>query len=162
MSIATLQPNTTLVTGVVTFPTADTLTGTVSSSGTVVTGTGTLFLTEMFYPGNYLLQRYKYLVKPSTGEIMEIERIVSDTVLHLKTAFAVALSGAAVQAIEEVKGFKSISISPIAAGVKIFYPNKTSVTLDASTIVNLDNNDNIIKPVGLDGTTGNAQVTTAL
>lgn len=162
MSITTLTPNTTLVTGVSTFPTADTLTGTVSSSGVTVTGTGTLFLTEFYYSGAYVTQKYKYLVKPSTGEIMEIERIVSDTVMYLKTAFAVALSGAAVKAIEETHGLKSISISPIAAGVKVYYPNSAAVTLDADTIVNIDNAPNIINPVGVDGTTGNAQVQTAI
>ncbi len=71
------------------FPVATTLTGTVVSSTTVVTGTGTSFLSELLISGGPGL-KHKYLFNSTTGEIRSIARVDSDTVLHLNTAFAVA------------------------------------------------------------------------
>ncbi len=94
-------------------------TGTVTSVGRIVTGTGTLFLTEI--GGNSL---YGGLGNPSTAvqgawlfnnsnEVRQIKEVISDTQLILEQAFTVDLSGASVKIVQpsRTKQFSFVLIS---------------------------------------------------
>lgn len=157
MALSSPQPNVQTVSTITSFPAPVALTGTISSTGLEVTGTGTLFLTEIVNPNtNFLL--YKYIFNPSTGEIMEIEGVRSNTHLKLKHAFAVNLSGAALNVVNNYF-YNSISIDPLGAGVIMFTPNSLATTLDENATVNLSN-DRGIQPIGLNAEAADAQVTT--
>jgi hypothetical protein len=83
------------ITNTTCFPAPVTLTGTISSSGVDVTGTGTLFLSEIALPQqDGKLLNYKYIYDESSGEIREIDYVISDTALRLKVSFSSDLSGA--------------------------------------------------------------------
>jgi hypothetical protein len=79
-----------------------TLTGTFSSSGTTVTGTNTLFTTEI-QSKNWSAAKY-FLYNASTGEIRSIRSISSDTQLQLNVPFASNLSGATIYGITPTLG----------------------------------------------------------
>lgn len=94
-------------------------TGTVSSVGRIVTGTGTLFLTEI--GGNSL---YNGIGNPSTvvegaylfngtDEVRRIKEVISDTQLILEAAFTANLSGSSVKIVAEsrTKQFSFVLIS---------------------------------------------------
>jgi hypothetical protein len=66
------------------------LSGTASSSGTAVTGAGTLFSTELVV-GNYL---------KANGELRRIESIANSTSLVVDAAFTVDLSGATIERVD--------------------------------------------------------------
>lgn len=91
-----------------TLPFAITKTGTVSSVGTVVTGTGTLFTTE--------LVQSDYLYNAATNEVRKITGIQSNTILRIDTAFTSPLSAVAVQTSRAQ--FVSVAITATGAGTK--------------------------------------------
>jgi hypothetical protein len=66
-------------------PVSGSLTGTLTSTGKTVRGTNTLFLSELSV-GDYLLN-------PANDELQIVERIESDTLLHVKALFTSGLSG---------------------------------------------------------------------
>lgn len=89
-------------------PFAITKTGTVSSTGTVVTGTGTLFTTE--------LVQGDYLYNAATNEVRKISGIQSNTILRIESAFTSGLSAVSVQVSRSQ--FVSIAITATGAGTK--------------------------------------------
>lgn len=91
-----------------TLPFAITKTGTVSSVGTVVTGTGTLFTTE--------LVQSDYLYNAATNEIREITGIQNNTTLIIDSAFTSPLSAVAVQTSRTQ--FVSVAITATGTGTK--------------------------------------------
>jgi hypothetical protein len=78
-----LGSNYTLVTGAGHLGSYDSLTGTVSSSGTAVTGVGTAFTTELS-AGDYI---------KANGETQRVDSVTDNTNLVTTTAFATPLSG---------------------------------------------------------------------
>jgi hypothetical protein len=124
------------------------LTGTISSSGTTVTGTGTLFLTEIRNPNNPGVLQYQYLFKDTTGEIMEILSVNSDTHLELKTAFAAPLAGDDVWVVNNYF-LKSISIMPLGAGVRAYTPGSTAQAVAQDVGINIKEPFGIPNPIGL-------------
>jgi hypothetical protein len=80
-------------------------TGTFSSSGVVVTGTGTNFT---------LLKEGDYLINETASNIQEVERVISDTSLRLKEAFSANASGEDFKYIKRV--FCKLTNLSIAAG----------------------------------------------
>ena len=155
-SIPTPQPNVILATGIRSFPEALAKTGTITTTGANVVGTGTLFLTEIKFPNNPGLL-YKYLFNSATGEIREILSVNSNTHMVLKNAFAIDVSG---QALKVVNNYylQSLSISPLGAGVLMYTPESASTVLDADTTINLEDDRGIL-PIGLN-CVSNVQVTT--
>ena len=137
-----------------TIPASITLTGTYSSVGTVVTGVGTLFKTEIL---DTKVQQPKlrchWLFDPATVTVREISHVLSDTSLILKQAFPSNVAGGtSVKCPDPTIDYLEISvISPIAGGII----NGSSV-LAGSTITWA--NDNGINPVAIDGTTSNMQI----
>lgn len=91
-----------------TLPFATTKTGTVSSVGTVVTGTGALFTTE--------LVQGDYLYNAATNEVRKITGIQNNTTLIIELAFTSPLSAVAVQ-ISRAQ-FVSVAITATGAGTK--------------------------------------------
>jgi hypothetical protein len=77
-----------LATGKGTIPTASTVTGTLSSTGTRVTGTGTLFLSE-FRQGDYLFNS----TAATNPAVREVIHILSDTVMVISSAFPADVVG---------------------------------------------------------------------
>jgi len=124
------------------------LTGTISSSGVEVTGTGTAFLTEIRNPNNPGVLKYKFLFKATTGEIREILSVNSDTHLVLKNAFAAGLSGADVWVVNHYF-LKSVSIMPLDDGVIVYTPESTGATVAANIAINIKDSWGIPNPIGL-------------
>jgi hypothetical protein len=77
------------------------LTGTLTSRGKTIDGTGTLFLSE--------LSAGDYLLNPTTDQLQIIERIESNILLTVKTAFTTPLSGDTCQRIKN-NSIKSIQV----------------------------------------------------
>jgi len=95
-------------------PNKATLTGTFSSSGVTVTGTSTLFTTELQRLNSNLFKYYLY--NASTGEIRSILRINSDTELILNVAFASDLSSATIYGIStSLGGYNAVKLYSAAA-----------------------------------------------
>lgn len=140
------------------FPTPLQLTGTVSSSGTVVTGTGTDFLTEGCYPNLDISKiRYPYIFNPSSGEIREITAIPNATTLMIKNAFSVALSGDDFYVIDDTELYKTISVNGQSGTNKICTVGADPVTMDNNVIENFGTEDGWQLPIGIDASA--AQVT---
>jgi hypothetical protein len=91
------------------FPTPSAnLTGTLTSTGKKVTGTGTAFRTDLC-EGDYILN-------PTTDQIALVHRIESDTILFLESAFTADLSGATCKRIKS-KHLKSMKVVFVGTGV---------------------------------------------
>lgn len=89
------------------------LTGTVSSSGTTVTGTGTLFTTE--------LKKGDYIGIASKG-YRKVTNIASDTSLTVSASFDTALSGEAIKKTEIKRGFpKNINLTEVGKTLRIAF-----------------------------------------
>jgi hypothetical protein len=84
------------------------LTGTLTSSGKRVTGTGTVFRSELC-EGDYILN-------PTTDQIALVHTIESDTVLQLEAAFTTPLAGATCNRIKS-KHLKSMKVVFVGSGV---------------------------------------------
>ncbi len=83
------------------------LTGTLTSRGKTIDGTGTAFKTELS-PGDYLLN-------PTTDDIQKIARIESDTLLFLEAAMTTPLAGTTCDRIKN-NNMKSIQVVFTGAG----------------------------------------------
>ncbi len=143
----TPQPTVQVPSGtIVCFPQAKTLTGTITSTGNDVIGTGTKFLTEVKYKNNPGLL-YRFLFNIETGEIREILSVNSDTHLVLKNAFAADVSGQNVTVCDNY-ALKSISIIPLGADVEMFTPESASTVLAENIEVQVKDWNGIL-PIGL-------------
>lgn len=109
------------------FPAQVVLTGTITSSGTTITGTGTAFLSEFLTPSGYL--KYPYLWDESFGELRSIQSVVSDTKLYLNLAFTIGFSNSAINAIpvSNYKWAKIQSIAPYGDAVFLNLVDKATV-----------------------------------
>ncbi len=97
MSFQSVILNTTAVAGSTAtwFPAAVSVTGTLSSTSTRITGTGTAFKTE-FRQGDYI-------VNAGNNEIQRVGNIFSDTDMETVVAFAAPLSGSTVKSVANNK-----------------------------------------------------------
>lgn len=133
------------------FPAAELKTGTVSSTGVVVSGTSTLFLSELCYPNmDVTKSQYPFLFNPSTGEIREIVSIQSDTNLTIKNAFGTALSGDDLYVISDLSLYKTISVNGQSGTNKICTVGDDPVTMDNNVIENFGTEDSFCLPIGID------------
>lgn len=145
------------------FPQMVTLTGTVSSSGTTVTGTGTDFydlyaVEDAENNGNEVL-KYKYLIDPAVGEIREIAKILNATKLLIKTAFTNPLSGTLT--VIDNYGIKEAIVTPVSAGVVMYEPETAGMTIITTVPISMKSYINI-NPFALNCSGGlRAEVTQA-
>lgn len=116
-------------------PQSITKTGTISSLSTIVTGTGTLFTTE--------LVRGDYLYNASTNEVRRIDAIFNDTTLVISSAFTTTeLSGAALR----ISRAQYLSIGIIATGAA----QKDNIALTSGQFISLNSN-NCVAPFTYSG-----------
>lgn len=145
------------VTTATTLPAPVTLTGAVSSVGVRVTGTSTLFLTEIANLDGITL-KVKYLWNATTCELREIATVVTNTVLTLKSAFTSDLSSATLKVPDPKKVYREVSIAPAGAGAKFGLANQAAVTMISTVVVNFENESGLTS-IALDGTSSAIQVT---
>jgi hypothetical protein len=145
-SIPTPLPNIISASTIRSFPESISKTGTWTSTGNNVIGTGTKFLTELLLNNNPGLL-FKYLFNTATGEIREIYSVNSDTHLVLKNGFAINVSGQALFVVNHY-ALHSISIMPLGAGVIMYTPESAGTTLSNGVPVNIENDYGIL-PIGL-------------
>jgi len=139
-----------------TVPASTAGTGTFSSTGIVVTGTGTNF---------NLLESGDYLINETATNIQEVDRVISDTKLRLKEAFSANASGEDFKYIKR-RDCKLTNLS-IAAGEGAD-TSIDGVELKDGNAVNLevaqadkDRGKRFLKPVFIEGSTvGAATVST--
>lgn len=135
-------------------PASTTWTGTVSTNGTTVTGSGTAFLTE--------IQRGAWLWNKAQHEVRRVVDIVSDTEMIIDRAFSAELSGA---------NFEGVSKDDAkVVYMEIENTGGTATTIDnvalasGSTFTNGRPNPRgevrkFCEPVHVDGATSNCTVT---
>jgi hypothetical protein len=129
-----------------TAPKSTSVSGTVSSFGTsrVITGSGTSFLSEV--------NGGDYIVNLTTNELRQVDFIISDTEIILKTAFATPFTGATVRA---TKG-DSLEISVGAAGGDIPIIDKfdnVSSIVDGSSLTPRPDYRDAVSPFIIQATT---------
>lgn len=92
-----------------TVPRSSSVTGTVTThaNSKTITGSGTSFLTEVM--GG------QWLYDSSNGQLRQVDYIVSDTELVLKSAFATPLSGATIKLVDG--GSRQISVAAIGGDI---------------------------------------------
>ena len=144
-----------LVTGKQCVPAATTLTGTVTSVGTLVTGTNTLFTTEILdQEVLYHPLKYKFLYDSNQTAVREIAYVLSDTSLILKEAFAGDMSSQTLKCPDPMIEYSDVSVLAIAAGAVL-----DGVVLASGSVVNYHTErDGAFKPCAINGTTGNIQL----
>lgn len=133
------------------------LTGTVSSSGVIVTGTGTLFTTQILQTGTTML-RNKYLFSPANGQVIEIIKVLSNTSLMLAAPFTTPLSGENVYVPDISYNMYSVSLNPLGAGVTVANVNEAASELDISAPVGYDN-ENGVTPIAVNATASDCEIT---
>ena len=109
-----------------TFPVSAALTGGTVSTGTrkdLIVGSGTSFLTD-FEKGDFLYDN-------TNDELLEVDKVQSDTVLYLKREASNVLSGATVKVVKK-SGYRMASWSIDSAGTAdingVTFPASTSNT----------------------------------
>lgn len=145
------------VTTKTTLPAPVTLTGTITSSGLAITGTGTLFLTELCFLEQTNL-KVKYLWDSTNTEMREIATVVDDTHLTLKVAFSNVISGQALKVPDPAIQYREISLAPAGAGCKVCTANKATVTMNPDVMMEFGNDGGLQPPLALDGTASAIQV----
>lgn len=127
-----------------TLPKARLLTGTYSSVGVVVTGTSSLFTTEIV--------EGDWLYNATTNELKRIQGITTDTILILEAAFSANASGELVQNCRTL--YRTISIS---------ITGSTTAKIDSrpwtANEVNTINAENSIAPITYEASAGTAEIT---
>lgn len=145
-----------------TFPAAITLTGTIVSVGTLVTGTGTLFTTEIAYGNaNAIPLRYKFIYSATRNEIREISHVLSDTTLILKTAFGGNLGSQALTCPDYRYQYKEVSIACADTGGVVSTPDLIPVTMLQNSTINFRWIGGL-DPIAVNGVASPLQVTTIL
>ncbi len=137
------------------FPPGLTKTGTVSSSGVIVTGTGTDFFTDIFNTGGSVRSgfKYKWLYSAVNGETREIVNVTAADKLIIKSAFSSALSSENFMLISDAISYDKISINPKDAGPKLATAGGISYLMDENVTKNIDNQYDfpiVINAVGAD------------
>lgn len=143
------------------YPAAVTLTGTISSTGTVVTGVGTLFLSEITSTVNPGILKYKYIYNSVTNEIREIASVQTDTTLTLVSAFAAPLSGVALTCPSNKFNYKEISVICAGASGVAATVGNAPVTLMQTSVFTFRWIGGVA-PIAVDGTGSPLQITTML
>ena len=100
--------------GVDTFPLSEALTGTATSVGVIVTGTGTLFTTEIGYNGddNSIVRKpdlgyiWNGLSGAGGGEWRQVTDVISDTLLYIESPFTTALAATTIKRIPTCRATK--------------------------------------------------------
>lgn len=105
--------------------------------------------------------KYKYLYSETNCEILEIDYVVSNTVLYLKVAPSAPLAAETLKVPQSYPPYKMISLSCLGAGNLLGTPNSAPVTLDADSVVTYDN-DTGLEPICIDGTASGIQVITQI
>lgn len=127
-----------------TLPAFRTLTGTYSSSGVVVTGTSSLFTTEVV-EGDWLFNA-------TTNELRKVQGVTIDTILILEAAFSSDASGEDVAACRTL--YRSISITISGTVAATFNES----TFQPGEVYSLNSN-NSIAAVTYDASGGSEQIT---
>lgn len=141
-----------------TFPGIVELTGTVASSGTTVTGTGTLFLSELLDDSGFIL--YPYIWNSTSNEIRKIIGVYSDTSFVIENAFGTDLAGELVNVIpvSDYVYAKIQTVSPTGTTNDLWQTGEsTAVAVDGTNPVELINGRGI-EPFCVDANGANAQV----
>lgn len=138
-------------------PSSVTLTGTYSSSGTLVTGTGTDFVSEMLINGAGGALKYKYLFSETQCQLIEIVAILSPTTLQIKQAFDSDVSGDDLIVDNPADGMTSFKLNPIGGEVGVANINQSKVAIDKTTHIEYKNS-NGLTPIAIDGTSNIGQV----
>lgn len=141
--------------GIETVPTSTAGTGTITSTGRQITGTGTLFTTE--------LSRYSWVFDATNNkEVRRVMSIKSDTVCYVDEAFSVDIAVAQAYSIVKRPAMTNIGIGiPTGATGNI---NNSAVT--EQTVINFCAADNVnasqafVNPVVLEVTGGTFIITT--
>jgi hypothetical protein len=132
-----------VATGKGTIPTATTVTGTLSSSGTRVTGTGTKFLTE-FREGDYLFNS----TAATNPSVKEVVHILSDTVMVIASAFPADVSG--ISALRVRGKYRAVGI--VNSGSATGKLNEGDLAAGSSVTVNAPNVGYVAKPISYNAT----------
>lgn len=136
-------------------PAALTLTGTVSSSGTLVTGVGTLFLSEIENPKiRHRALKYKYIFDANQAVVREIDHVLTNTSLVLKEAFPGNMASQALQVPDTSIEYQSVSIISLGTGNYV----QGTIVQSGSVINRNVERDGIFPPIGVDGTPAGLQV----
>lgn len=138
-----------------TVPASATGTGTVDTQGVMVTGTGTLFQTEM--PAG------SWLVDFATDQIAKVKKVYSNTSAELLTGFTVDLSGAAAEIIHN----NEASVCTISVAIKsgdgdgeidgVVFDNGDTLTFSKDSRDNSSARD-LVDPIIIDGTSTSIKV----
>jgi len=127
-----------------TLPTSRLLTGTFNSIDTVVTGTGSLFTTEMV--------EGDWLYSTTTNELRQIEGIQDDTILILGEGFSSNVTGDVVRTCRTLYRTIMITISGTVTSTidgKPWQPNEVESL----------NSNNSIRPIVYDASGGGQEIT---
>lgn len=155
------RPSVLAVTTALTLPASITLTGTISSVGTLVTGVGTLFTSEIAYANADGKLRYKFIYNAGRNEIREIDRVLTDTTLVLKTAFGGNLTTQALTCPDYRYQYEEVTAACAGTGGIISTPGGSPVTMLQNSAINF-RWDGGLDPIALNGVTSAIQVTTIL
>jgi hypothetical protein len=132
-----------VVTGKGSIPTATAVTGTLSSSGTRVTGTGTKFLSE-FREGDYLFNS----TAATNPAVREVLHILSDTVMVISSAFPADVSG--ISALRVRGKYRAVGI--VNSGAATGKLNEGDLASGSSVTVNAPNIGYVAKPISYNAT----------
>lgn len=155
-----LNPQVVETTGFMCFPAMEQVSGTFTSSGLVVTGSNTLFLSEICTgSGNNL--KYKYLFSSTNKEIREIDFVINDTLLRLKSSFTSDAAGDDVNCPDYRFACKEVSIFTAGSATSVACTGGTLQTILANVGVNFKTDDGL-KPIAVDGNGDTVQITTLI
>jgi hypothetical protein len=139
-------------------PSSVLLTGTVSSSGLLVTGTGTDFVTDLLYGGAGGMQKYKYLYTSVEGQVIEIVQVLSPTTLLLKVEPENDLSAEDFKVASISEGYNYVSLKALGSGVGIANINEAPSDIDDTSPV-VYSNSNGLDPIVVNATGSDCQIT---
>lgn len=161
------------LTGKKCYPAAVTMTGTISTSSVTVTGVGTLFLSEIANSANPTELKVRYIYDGANSEVREIDKVVSDTVLILKSAFTATLSGAAftvpdwryslwffqVWTASAASKIATLPLRVVSLAGAVTYTGGVLTTMIVNTGITFKNEGGLT-PIACDGTSNAMQITT--
>jgi hypothetical protein len=139
-------------------PSSVTLSGTYSSNGKLVTGTGIDFIEEMLIGGAGGDLKYKYLVSEDRGQIIEIESVLSTTTLLLKQAFDSDVASQNIVVNNPADGMTSCGIYPLDRDVTVGNVNESPVLVKENIGISYSNS-NGLTPIVINGLANLVQVT---
>lgn len=136
-------------------PSPLTLTGTISSVGTLVTGVGTLFTTEVQEKNRtHFALKYTHIYDPNQNVARPIDYVLNDTSLLLKKAFPANMTSQAIQVPDASVEYSEVSVLSIGASGII-----DGVTMATGSVINMNTErQGSLDPVAIDGTGTSLQV----